>query len=214
MEFEQKVLEVLNSLMTYLYQPKSVLDVIVEYVVPILGAVILVLTSMAAVIKYYREKNRDYYEKILNEVYAPLYQYIIKQEYVRHLKPDEMSIEEYPIISLTNRKTTVKNLFTQNGTIDVEESDIIKNTDLLQVKSKLNFGLVPQDLLVLINSYEMANVLQKNVPEDEFKAIEVQLRESIIEGYEKYKRKIGLSTTSKLIKRKGNKIKFLFVKEQ
>jgi hypothetical protein len=33
---------------------------------------VLVATAIAGVVKYYREKNRDFYEKILNGVYAPI----------------------------------------------------------------------------------------------------------------------------------------------
>lgn len=70
-----------------------------EYWIATMSAILLIGSSMAAVIRYIREKNRDLNEKILNEVYAPLYQYIIKQEYIRHLKPDELPVNEHPIFS-------------------------------------------------------------------------------------------------------------------
>ena len=41
----------------------------VDYWIPIIGVVVLVITPLAAVYKYFKEKNRDLNEKILKEVY-------------------------------------------------------------------------------------------------------------------------------------------------
>jgi hypothetical protein len=65
---------------------------------------VLVATAIAGVVKYYREKNRDFYEKILNGVYAPLYQYIVKQEYARSKKMSDLPIYTHSIIELVNEK--------------------------------------------------------------------------------------------------------------
>lgn len=208
MSFEEELLNLLREYLNSLSQGKSVIDIIVDYCIPILSAVILVGSTLAAVIKYYSEKNRDFNEKILNEVYAPLYQYIIKQEYIRHLRPEEMPLNDYPIISLTNEKTTIKNMLTIKQETIVETTDIMKNTDLLKVSKSVNFGLAPQELLVLLNAYEMANLVQADVPDDEFNAIEQKLRKAIITGYNQYKKKLGLKNDNKLVEYKDNEIIF------
>ena len=89
-----------------------------------------------------------------------------------------------------------------------ETTDIMKNTDMLQVKNSLNFGLAPQDLLVLLNVYEMANLLSDNVSEEEYNIIETKLRIAIIIGYKKYKRKLGLKDDCSLVDYKNNEIIF------
>lgn len=109
-------------------------------------------------------------------MYAPLFQYIVQQEYVRHLAP-ELKIHEYPIIFLS-RKT--------EKTDSQEVQRILQKKDLLSVKEKINFGLAPQNLLVLLNVFEMANHNISRVSEEERLNIELLLRSEIIEGYLKY----------------------------
>lgn len=97
--------EILKLLKDYLQQvtaERTWLDNCVDYWIPLVGVIVLVATSLAAVYKYFREKNRDLNEKILKEVYAPLFQYIVKQEFIREYIPN-ISVEKYPIISLTKK---------------------------------------------------------------------------------------------------------------
>lgn len=212
MEFNEEILNILREYLISLNQEQSIWDMLVDYWIPILSAIILVGSSLAAVIRYYKEKNRDFNEKILNEVYAPLYQQIIRQEYIRHLKPNEIPVEQYPIISLTNKRTKVLDMFTERQRTIEETTDIFKNTDLVEVTKNVNFGLAPQDLLVLLNTYKMANLMNTNVSDDEFNLIENNLRKAIIIGYNEYKKKLGLGENNKIIEYKNNNIIFHFDK--
>lgn len=183
----KECIEILELLQEYLQQAivgRTWIDNFVDYWVPIIGAVVLVITSFAAVYKYFKEKNRDLNEKILKEVYAPLFQYIIQQEYVRKINPN-LTIDEYPIISVTKKKTHI-------GSDTTEIQDVLRRNDLLTVKKSINFGLAPQDLLVLLNVYEILNSGINQISDDEYFKIEMRLRTEIIDGYLEYRNKLGL----------------------
>lgn len=62
-----EILSVLDLIAQYIENSmsKTFWDIFVEYDIPIIGVVVLVLSSIAAVTKYYIEKNRDLNEKIL-----------------------------------------------------------------------------------------------------------------------------------------------------
>lgn len=197
--------EILELLKIYLQQTmvgRTWIDYFVDYWIPIIGVVVLVITSFAAVYKYFKEKNRDLNEKILKEVYAPLFQYIIQQEYVRQFIPN-LSIDEYPIISVTKKKTHI-------GSETIEFQDVLRRNDLLTVKKSINFGLAPQDLLVLLNVYEIVDSDINRVSDDEYFKIEMRLRTEIIEGYLKYRNKLGLDNKKHIIKYDKKQIVFNF----
>lgn len=197
--------EILELLKSYLQQTmvgRTWIDYFVDYWIPIIGVVVLVITSFAAVYKYFKEKNRDLNEKILKEVYAPLFQYIIQQEYVRQFIPN-LSIDEYPIISVTKKKTHI-------GSETIEFQDVLRRNDLLTVKKSINFGLAPQDLLVLLNVYEIVDSDINRVSDDEYFKIEMRLRTEIIEGYLKYRNKLGLDNKKHIIKYDKKQIVFNF----
>ena len=197
--------EILELLKIYLQQTmvgRTWIDYFVDYWIPIIGVVVLVITSFAAVYKYFKEKNRDLNEKILKEVYAPLFQYIIQQEYVRQFIPN-LSIDEYPIISVTKKKTHI-------GSETIEFQDVLRRNDLLTVKKSINFGLPPQDLLVLLNVYEIVDSDINRVSDDEYFKIEMRLRTEIIEGYLKYRNKLGLDNKKHIIKYDKKQIVFNF----
>lgn len=197
--------EILELLKSYLQQTmvgRTWIDYFVDYWIPIIGVVVLVITSFAAVYKYFKEKNRDLNEKILKEVYAPLFQYIIQQEYVRQFIPN-LSIDEYPIISVTKKKTHI-------GSETIEFQDVLRRNDLLTVKKSINFGLAPQDLLVLLNVYEIVDSDINRVSDDEYFKIEMRLRTEVIEGYLKYRNKLGLDNKKHIIKYDKKQIVFNF----
>lgn len=200
-------IEILELLKEYLKQAvvgRTWLDNFVDYWIPIVGVVVLVITSLATVYKYFKEKNRDLNEKILKEVYAPLFQYIIQQEYVRNFVPD-LTIDEYPIISVTKKKTHI-------GSDTIEIQEVLRRNDLLTVKKSINFGLAPQDLLVLLNVYEIIDSSINNISDEEYFKIEMRLRTEIIEGYLKYRNKLGLDKKKHIINYDNKQIIFNFEK--
>lgn len=199
--------EILKLLKEYLQQmliERTWLDIFVDYCIPIISVVVLVTTSLAAVYKYIKEKNRDLNEKILKEVYAPLFQYIIKQEYVRKCNPN-LTVDEYPIVSLTKKRTHL-----ESDSPEIQE--VLRRSDLLTVKKSINFGLAPQDLLVLLNIYEIANSNINQISDDEYFKIEMRLRTEIIEGYLKYRKKLGLDKKKHIINYINKHIIFNFDK--
>lgn len=198
-------IEILELLKKYLQQAmaeRTWIDNFVDYWIPIIGVVVLIITSFAAVYKYFKEKNRDLNEKILKEVYAPLFQYIIQQEYVRRFIPN-LTFDEYPIISVSKKKTNLG-----NNTPEIQE--ILRRNDLLIVKKSINFGLAPQDLLILLNVYEIANSNINQISDEEYIKIEMHLRTEIIEGYLKYRKKLGLDKKKHIIHYANKQITFNF----
>ena len=203
----KECIEIVELLKEYLKQAivgKTWIDIFVDYWIPIIGVVVLVITSLAAVYKYFKEKNRDLNEKILKEVYAPLFQYIIQQEYVRKFIPD-LTVDEHPIFSITKQKTHI-------GSDTPEIQEVLRRNDLLSVKKSINFGLAPQDLLVLLNVYEMVDSNINQVSDAEYFEIETRLRTEIIEGYLKYRNKLGLDKKKHIINYDNKQIIFNFKK--
>lgn len=203
--------KLINLLIEYFEKANSnigLMDYIVTYIVPIVGTLVLVGSAIAGVIKYYREKNKDFYVNILNGVYAPLYMYLIKQEYARNKADKEISICDYPILTFNKTTTTTKGLFSNNPEVTTEKVETLGKKDIFKVMEDLNFGLVPKDLLVLMNIYKMAEIIHNSISEDEYKSIEQKIRENIIWGYNKYSEKLGLKTKSDIVEIKDNKFVF------
>lgn len=200
-------IEIMELLKKFLQQEttgRTWIDNFVDYWIPIIGVLILVITSFAAVYKYFKEKNRDLNEKILKEVYAPLYQYIIQQEYIRKCIPD-LTTDKYPIISISKRKA-------HSGSDSSEVQEVLRRNDLLAVKKSINFGLVPQDLLVLLNVYEIADNNINQISDEEYLQIEMRLRTEIIEGYLKYRNKLGFDKKKHIVNYVNKQIVFDFKK--
>lgn len=57
-----------------------------DKIIPILTLLGAVFAAIAAIYKYFNEKNREFYMSVLNDVYEPLYEEIVKMEYARKLK--------------------------------------------------------------------------------------------------------------------------------
>lgn len=204
-----KLINLLCDYLENINRPLSGIDITVNYILPIISSILLVTTAIFGVVKYYKEKNRDFNEKILNGVYAPLYQYIIKQEYARSKKMGELPIDKHPIIGLVNEKKTVTGLFSDNVKTEITKRDILNSKDLLKVKESLNFGLVPQDLLVLLNIYEISQDISNSVPDEEYTKIEMSIRNNIINGYQKYRKLLNIDDKeSKVVSFEKNELKF------
>ena len=85
----KEILDLIKTMTEYFQSqmtPQSFLDLLVQYVIPILQAIVLVGGAGAGIYKYYQSKNREINEKILSTVYAPLYNYFVKQELYCNLK--------------------------------------------------------------------------------------------------------------------------------
>jgi len=194
----------------------------VDYVNGIAGsltALIALIAAIAGYIKYSHTKNREIYEKILKDVYAPLYRALFKQETFREFIMKgkgikEENIEDTPILTFFKEK---------NGEI----IDIFGRTDILNIGKQINAGLASPHILELLSSYEITcyfeNELQnsyesfedyinkdrdeKDIAKNEMRKIndyisltiskvkiEKDLYTEIIRGYCYYNKKLGLES--------------------
>lgn len=186
----QELIDLLCEYMQNANSPMSFWDIVITYWVPIISLVVLVTTAIGGLWKYYREKNRDFNERVLTEVYAPLYQYIVKQEFFRMKKNNEVNLNDYPLFQITKEKKITKNMFSKNPEVICEKEDVINLKELEKVVETINFGLVPHDLFVLLNIYNMRDTC--DLSPEEIAEIGKRIRENIIKGYEKYRKSLDL----------------------
>ncbi|WP_321392092.1 hypothetical protein [uncultured Desulfuromusa sp.] len=104
------------------------------------------LTIYIALKKYYYEKNRDYYLRRLNEVYAPLFSSIIKQEKFRD-------------VFLTINPAMEKPHLVFSKSIDGDVYTSIE--DFENSIESINKGLARPKLLILINQFLLLINLRK-----------------------------------------------------
>lgn len=207
--------EILEQILMYLQNqnsPKNTWDIVITYVVPVITALALTISSIAAVLKYYSDKKRTFAEKMLKEVYAPLFLYIVKQEYYRknYKGAKKLDDQSLPIFSVTKRKT--KTTYTADSTT-VENSDpipVIDAGDIYEVTKSINFGLVPTDLLILITTHYMDDTGENDKKQAQKR--DLILRKAIIDGYLKYRKQLGLKRKSALIEYTENNIIFKTLK--
>lgn len=116
-------------------QPSGV-DIFISYWIPIIQLLIVFIGAIAGLYKYYSTKNKEINEKMLSEVYAPLYQYFVKQELYCFINGFKRNIDEAPIIELTSKKT--KQTFSLGG----ENSGNVKSETTTQTVLGLNRNLL------------------------------------------------------------------------
>ena len=154
----------------------------------------MVGTAIAGVIKYYKEKNREYAEKMLTEVYAPLYMYIVKQEYLR--KRDFPGVEEKnaPLFSVETVTRNMSEPKIENGKfeqkVNYDKKSVISLEEFYSVQKTVDFGLVPHNLLVLLSIYQLKENMEEDLTDEQI-MVERAIKKEIIEGYLKYKRIMG-----------------------
>lgn len=191
------------------------LEFIVNYAIPIIASAAVVIGGIWTLYKYFKEKNRDFYSKVLSEVYEPLFEEIVKMEYTRvflkksydkksekvevngkKLGKNRYSTKHTPFIYLNNTKT--KNTWKQGaGTTTTVEKTELYNFDktLSELLNKVNMDYAPKDLVALLEVYSFVNVF-KDIEEydyqKEIKIIQRKIRKNILVGYKKYRRKLGL----------------------
>ena len=218
---EQQITELLETLNNYFQnagtQP-SVWEFIVTIICPIVSTLALVIGGGFAVYKYRAAQNYDINLKILNEVYMPLYSYIIKQETFRYVACDEDNWEELPILEL--KRTRTKQTWNQHGMSTQTDTSTICECDrdaLIKICENTNLGLASTELASLLNSYKILCQILNGVPRTEEHAkahilvlkIERALCEEIISGYHHYHKKLKLrNSKNSLYKDNGKQIVF------
>lgn len=185
-------------------------------IIPILTLLGAVLAALAAVYKYFSEKNREFYMTILNNVYAPLFEEIVKMEYARkHLKrlynakdgkvevdgkvlgKAKYKVKHLPFIYFNNTKTKTTWKEGQPPETKVEKRELYNlDVTLEELLKKVDFNYAPMDLVSLLKIYFWMPEIFKDVNgfeyEKELKKLQRKIRRNIIVGYKKYRRKLGL----------------------
>jgi hypothetical protein len=156
------------------------------------------ITIIIGLRKFQYEKNRDYFLRRLNEVYAPLFSIIIKQETYRNVYMDVNPIIKNPAL-----------LFSESidGTVYTSFEDFEKVID------SINKGLARPILLIRINQYKQIRELMlyygrqtkesnlnKKIPDNiriELNRLSIDLRNEIIDGYKECIKKLNLKNNTK-----------------
>lgn len=210
MENINKIAELLIQYLEQVNQPMDFLDKLTAYILPIIGGLVLVLSALGGFIKYSRNKNIEIYEKILNEVYSPLYQYFIKQELVMYIHMEGRDYTETPIIEMPTIRTTTTHR-QNNGQATIERNEERTYTlnlgreEIIQIRDKLNFGLINKDLFSYLNMYEVLVYMENkyNTNTDNYLQatlikvdVENKIRKAVFDGYEKCHKKLGLDKST------------------
>ena len=216
---EQQITELLQTLNNYFQnvgsQP-SAWEFIVTIICPIVSTLALVIGGGFAVYKYRAAQNYDINLKILNEVYMPLYSYLVKQETFRYVACAENSWDNLPILELKSTKT--KFTWNANGQSFQTDTSTICDCDrdaLISICENTNLGLASSELASLLNSYKVLCHIVKDNPttKEHAKAqilllkVEKALCEEIIRGYNHYHKKLKLhKSKNSLYKSNGKQI--------
>lgn len=207
-----KISQLIDSLTLYFQSQSSGLsglEYFSVYWVPVMQLVVVLLAAIGGIFKYYQTKNKEINEKILSEVYAPLYNYFIKQELfcsLHNIPRNICEINEMPILQITNRKKTVKLTGEK-----VEETNALglSRQRFIDVLNNINIGLAGKELYTLLSMYEVVCYLEDKTnlsnPSDScldatFLKVQIEqsLRKEILAGYKRYNRWIVLPKIEKI----------------
>ena len=201
LESLQNLIGNLNTYLLNASAPMSRLEYIAVVICPIISTGAIILGGGFALCKYFFARNYDMNLKILNEVYVPLYSYLVKQETFRFIACPENVWNESPILELTITKKK-QSASSQGIYEEIEMSDVCgcKREQFLQVLENTNLGMAPSSLVTLLNAYKMVTFISSGTEINEQKAkaliiqkqIELELRKEIIKGYKFYQEKLKL----------------------
>ncbi len=156
---------------------------------------ILLVSILVCIYKYLKIKDKELRINILNNVYAPLYMLIARQEIYRKILDQNSDVEEYPIFEYINSKQ--ESMFSQKEVInDVTQSKPISRKSFIEELNKVDVGLASHRLVTLLSMYKGAVELEESLDsesENEKKFylratvarcdIEKDLLKEIVDGY-------------------------------
>ena len=218
----ENIMELIKNLNEYFMsasQPMSFWEYFATIICPTISTIAIIVGGGFALYKYRASQNYDVNLKILNEVYLPLYSYLVKQETFRFIACPEASWEESPILEIKTTKTTRK--FGTDGTSVQTNTDSMcgcTRDSLLEVCEKANLGLASVELVTLLNSYKILVKLTTGNINGKEKAkavimqekVELALRKEILKGYNYYHKKLKLhSSNSEIYSVTKEQINFL-----
>ncbi|MDD4592684.1 MAG: hypothetical protein PHG06_20000 [Parabacteroides sp.] len=225
------LIELIKTYLIQVTKQPSIVDIFISHWIPIIQLLIVFFGAIAGLYKYYSTKNKEINEKMLSEVYAPLYQYFVKQELYCFITGFKRDIRETPIIELTSKKSkqTISIGGENHGKIKNETTTQVvlglNRQEFLKVFESINIGLASKELYTLLNMYKVLihfEGMGDKTPEAFINAtimkvdVENALRAEIIKGYEHYHKKLKLDkiTSSNFFKIKDNNIEFNYVVDQ
>lgn len=192
-------------------------DFFIDYVSPVLEVTVITFSALLGLYKFYKTKNHETYQNLLNEVYAPLYQYFVKQEFL--LDITKKDVPNKTVIADFSETTTEIDPITNETSIKKETFLDLQHDNFIKILDSVNSGLVPKELYTLLCLYKVLLHFENNpeqskeLPKDltEFKnTVEKQLRDEVLLGYQKYHNKLGIKRNTKKICYKLDKTEFEF----
>lgn len=197
--------EVMNLIKQYLENntvPNGFLDNVVDYVLPIFSMLVVIIGGIWTVYTYIKGKNREIDEKVLSEVYAPMFQFFVKSDSLANLKECVIDYKNDALHDWEKNITRMQK--NKNGvTISCQIIAIpnFSKEDFLNMFSEVNIGLAPRELVVLFSIYRATVYMEKNETSYEKreravaygKDIEYAIRKHAYVGYMTYCNKLGIS---------------------
>lgn len=204
MSILQELIENLNLYVQSLNNQPNMFEYFASTICPIITTLALVIGGLFTLYKYLESKNYDVNLKILNEVYVPLYSYLVKQETFRYIAAPDSDWRQDPILEIKSTKTTRRLDATGLTQKQVTEGvcGCVREA-LLILNKETNMGLASTELITLLHAYEMLVHItngNQNTPEKARavllqEKVELALRKEILRGYKYYHRKLRLQDT-------------------
>lgn len=167
----------------------------INYFVPLVGCVSVIIGGVWAAYKYFNEKKRSLYCKILEKVYAPLFEILIHNEYSRKLKQrvDRNHKKLYSVKSMPFFKYSKNDQETDKDEFEEKLNKLSSDEKCLHY--------APCDLVFLLKAYQSIEEKKLGYNDVETlkkmkKRLQKKIRANIIMGFKRYKRRLGYKNTS------------------
>lgn len=194
------LIQLINQYLSAQLEPMSLIDFFIQYISPILQLLVIVGGAIAGLYKYFKTKNQEIYQQLLNEVYAPLFQYFVKQELLRKIAEIEGDYYEVPVLEYISIKEETDVI---SGETSSERTFLLglNRQELIKVLENINMGLASKELYTLLSMYQVLVHLEEKYDKDSDVfvtatilkiKVENQLRKEVILGYKKYHDKLGI----------------------
>lgn len=142
---------------------------------------LIVISIIICIYKYIQIKNRDFRINILNNVYAPLYMLVVRQEIYRKILEENLDIEEYPVLEYMNTKQEA--VFVKKGVInEMTHSKPISRESFMEALNKVDISLASHRLITLLSMYKGAIELEESLDTDNEDEKDIYLRAMIIKN--------------------------------
>lgn len=199
------MIDKINQYLASQMEPMTLVEVFLQYISPVLQLIVVVGGAIAGLYKYFKTKNQEVYQQLLREVYAPLFQYFVKQELLRDITASDQDYEKVPVLEYKNTTQTVDHITGQSKTNNTFFLGLNRQ-ELIKVLDSINIGLAPKELYTLLSMYKvLVHLEETNEKSSKTYAtslalknkVENELRREVILGYKKYHDKLDIKGGSK-----------------